>query len=987
MLEGLRRIAASSILVGALLLALAASHWLPPSLQTTPQRAGPVLIALGLILAVSVTAWSFIHRMLPTERNKIAPSLLVAAIVAAASLGLWTALRQELGASIRTAAERDIAGLEHSIETAVRNRQLALQRMADRFGRLSDSATLLEEFGIEAEGHLRDIPSLGSIAWVDADFIVRTTRTRDGTRFSAGPLDADRRWAPLLHAARASGSPQTSGDSQLPDPQPEMYLVFPARHAATTRGYLIATINYRTLLNLMLTPLDAAMSLRILQNGIPLYVQGEDKAAPILVASLPMSLGGMTVEVRRSPTPMQDLLPEITLGAGIALGALLAVTLYFASVLRERTRLAETMREDIMLQMAERERAQELLQETEFELRSVLDSISDAVYMLDREWCFSYLNPHAETLLRHDAKTLIGRNIWQAFPEFQGSELEQNYRQVVAQQRSQDFRMFDEPSQVWYSFRVYPHPRGVVVYLEDVSERHAAEQALHISESRFRMVARATADAIWDWDLTTDSVWWSDGLHALFGHPLDTLEPDSRSWINRIHADDRSSVLTGVHAVLDSPTESWDDEYRFQRYDGSYAYVTDRGFVIRDTQKKAVRMVGGMSDVTERRLNQEKLRDSEGHLRAILDTALEGILTVDSSGIIITANKSAQETFGYAASELIGESISKLMSDLDRDWHDRYLTRHGVTALETLQGSRREATGMRRNGSVFPMDLSVIDVYRAGRRQFTGFIRDITDRRNAEQTLQKTLTDLDERNRELQDFAFVASHDLQEPLRKVRMFSDRLLHEYGPKLDDRAREFLQRNAMAGSRMQVLIDDLLAYSRVATRSEKLVPVDLNRLVAIVVDDLEALRVSSGGKVEWAELPTLEANATQMRQLFQNLISNALKFRSPERAPLVRIHALPCHTQSQAPAWRISIADNGIGFDNAHSERIFAPFHRLHGRSQYEGSGIGLAIVRRIVERHGGTIAAHATPGEGAIFTLELPKHATLAQTAAALSREQ
>jgi PAS domain S-box-containing protein len=986
MLGALRRIAALSILVGALLLALAASNWLPPSLQSIPSRAGPALIALGLILAVSVAAWSVIHRMLPVERNKIMTALLVAAIVAAASFGLWTALRQELDASMRAEATRDVARLEHSIGSALRIGRLALQRMADRLGRIPDPATLHDEFGVQAEDYMRDIPILGGIAWVDANLIVRGEKFRNGPAFNAGALDADGRWASLLHAARDSGSPQISPASKPSDPQPQIYLVFPARQAATTRGYLIATINYRTLFNLVLIPLNTSPSMRILHNGVPLYVQGDDKTAPILIASLPERLGGMKVEVRRKLSSAQNFLPEIMLGGGVALGALLAITLYFASVLRERTRLAETMREDIMLQMAEREHAQELLQETEFELRSVLDSISDAVYMLDREWCFSYLNPHAEKLLGQDKETLIGQNIWQAFPELQGTELDKNYRQAVAQQRSLDFRLFHESSQAWHNLLVHPHPRGLVIYLKDVTERHASEQALRVSESRFRMVARATADAIWDWDLTTDSVWWSEGLHSLFGHPLDTLEPDSRSWVNRIHADDRGSVLAGIHVVMESSAESWDDEYRFQRFDGTYAYVTDRGFLIRDAQGKAIRMVGGMSDVTERRLNQEKLRDSEGHLRAILDTALEGILTIDANGIIITANKSAQQTFGYAAPELVGESVSKLMSDLDRDWHDRYLTRHGVSGLETLLGNRREATGMRRNGSVFPMDISVIDVYRAGRRQFTGFIRDITDRRTAEQALKKTLSDLDERNRELQDFAFVASHDLQEPLRKVRMFSDRLLQEYGPRLDERAREFLQRNTMAGSRMQVLIDDLLAYSRVATRSEKLSPVDLNRLVAVIVDDLEALRVSSGGKVEWANLPTLMANATQMRQLFQNLISNALKFRNPERAPLVQIRAQPCQAQDQTPAWRISISDNGIGFDNAHADRIFAPFQRLHGRSQFEGSGIGLAIVRRIIERHGGTISANATPGQGATFTLELPEQATLVQTAAPLSRE-
>jgi PAS domain S-box-containing protein len=249
---------------------------------------------------------------------------------------------------------------------------------------------------------------------------------------------------------------------------------------------------------------------------------------------------------------------------------------------------------------------------------------------------------------------------------------------------------------------------------------------------------------------------------------------------------------------------------------------------------------------------------------------------------------------------------------------------------------------------------------------------DISERRQAELALQRAFDDLRIRNRELQDFAFVASHDLQEPLRKIRAFSDRLQTRHAQQLDEQARDYLDRTAQAAARMQVLIDDLLSFSRVTSRGKAFTRVDLERTARGVVDDLEARIESSGGRVEIYPLPMLDGDATQMRQLLQNLVSNALKFRSPERAPLVRIEASAVLLDDGQLGVELRVIDNGIGFDPKYAERIFAPFQRLHGRHDYEGTGIGLAIVRRIVERHRGTVSAQGRPGEGATFIVRLPE---------------
>jgi signal transduction histidine kinase len=176
-------------------------------------------------------------------------------------------------------------------------------------------------------------------------------------------------------------------------------------------------------------------------------------------------------------------------------------------------------------------------------------------------------------------------------------------------------------------------------------------------------------------------------------------------------------------------------------------------------------------------------------------------------------------------------------------------------------------------------------------------------------------------------------------------------------------------------MQTLIDDLLAYSRIASRSSPATPVDLNVVLAAVIDDLETRIESTGGKVELPALPTLLADPTQMRQLFQNLIGNALKFHKPGIPPLVQVEVEPAELADGASAWKFRISDQGIGFEQQYADRIFSPFQRLHGREQYAGTGIGLAIVRRIVERHGGTVEATSAPGQGAVFTLILPDRAT------------
>ncbi|MBI5741111.1 MAG: PAS domain-containing protein [Nitrospirae bacterium] len=256
---------------------------------------------------------------------------------------------------------------------------------------------------------------------------------------------------------------------------------------------------------------------------------------------------------------------------------------------------------------------------------------------------------------------------------------------------------------------------------------------------------------------------------------------------------------------------------------------------------------------------------------------------------------------------------------------------------------------------------------------------DINESKRAEMEMIMFAEKLKISNNDLREFVYIASHDLQEPLRKVTAFGGRLKANYAEAFDEKGRDYLERMMNAAKRMQELINGLLAFSRVITKAQPFITVDLSRVVREVMADLEVRIEQTGGSVEVGDLPAVEADPVQMRQLFQNLISNALKFGKKGRPPVVRVSGT-CVQNNQdetsalvtdAERCRIIVEDNGIGFDDKYSERIFGVFQRLHGRQEYEGTGIGLSVCKKIVERHGGAITAKGIPGEGAAFTVTLP----------------
>ncbi len=481
------------------------------------------------------------------------------------------------------------------------------------------------------------------------------------------------------------------------------------------------------------------------------------------------------------------------------------------------------------------------------------------------------------------------------------------------------------------------------------------------------MLLDQAIEAIFVCDLQGRVRYWNEGATRLFGRSSRDMIGKPLAEIAEIGTGQVDQVLLELQAKTDLR-----EEIRLHAADGDIVNIEAHWSLARTGPESEPALLCIAIDVSERQRMLDRLQDHESRLSAIFDTAAEGIITIDDRGRIESMNPHALAIFGYGLDELVGQNVAQLMPEPLASEHDMFIARYLETGKMALPSTGRELIGRRRDGSLFPVELSVRDVKLASGRLFTGFIRDITARRQAEAAMQALLQDLDAQNQGLQEFVYVASHDLQEPLRKIRVFTDRVLQSQGDQLNDQSRDFLGRAIAAAQRMQTLINDLLSYSQVTSKAAVFATVDLAGVIAAVTDDLALRLDSSSGKVVVGPLPTIEGDPTQLRQLFQNLIGNSLKYRAPNRAPVVRIDASETRLLGQ-PAWCIRVEDNGIGFDMRHANKIFAPFQRLHARDEFEGSGIGLAIVKRIVNRHGGLVFAEGQPGVGSVFKITLPSN--------------
>jgi len=508
------------------------------------------------------------------------------------------------------------------------------------------------------------------------------------------------------------------------------------------------------------------------------------------------------------------------------------------------------------------------------------------------------------------------------------------------------------------------NPVEVVGSWVDITDRRQAEASLRASEARLRLLVGSVRDyAIYMLDPEGHVRSWNAGARQIKGYTESEIlgQHSSRFYTPEDVAAGRPDAsLQAAAAHGQFAEEAWR-----VRKDGSRFWADIVINAVRDDRGALVGFAKVTRDLTERKRAEQALRASEERFRILAATANDAILSADSHGNITYFNPGAERIFGFTAEEVSGRPLTTLMPERFQDAHHAGLARYLATGEPRVIGRTVELAGRRKDGTEFPLELSLAAWKQGADVAFTAIIRDITARKEAEDTLRRYASQLEAANHELEAFSYSVSHDLRAPLRSLDGFSQALLEDYHDRLDDTGRDFLQRVRAASQRMATLIDDLLSLSRVTRGELQVREVDLSALAGAAAAELQ--KSDPEREVSFTIAPDLVVRADPglLRIVLQNLLANAWKFTG--KCPRARVEVgSMAHDGRRA----FFVRDDGAGFDMAYAAKLFGAFQRLHASDEFPGSGIGLATVQRIIHRHGGQVWAEGTPGRGATFYFTL-----------------
>jgi len=525
-----------------------------------------------------------------------------------------------------------------------------------------------------------------------------------------------------------------------------------------------------------------------------------------------------------------------------------------------------------------------------------------------------------------------------------------------------ELEMFDR---IWDAWWIPIDQQTYLHYTIDITDRLEMERSLRESEQKLDQMLQTMVDGMVTVDPTGEIVYANPAAEEILELEQDDILArtyDGREW-QQVDEEGRPYPQEDLPLAiaLRERRPVREIEHGIVAPNGDVKWLSVSAAPLLDESGEVYGAIANFRDVTERRAIEAALRSSEQRYRTLFDHAGDEIYVHDLEGHFLDVNPVACQQLGYSRQELLE------MTPRDIDTPD-----HAARVPERTQQLIREkhiffeARHRRRDGTTYPVEINSRYIDYDGQPAILSTARDITERKEAARQIEQYAADLARSNKELEQFAYVVSHDLQEPARMVKGYVELLNQRYQNQLDAQADIFLHYAVDGAERMQEMIQALLDLSRIETHAQTFAPIDTEALVKRTLTMLHTIIEESNATITHTSLPTVHAEPAQLAQVFQNLITNALKFRREDVPPRIHIKA-----KGEDNTWVFSVADNGIGVDPGQADRIFQVFQRLHTQEEYPGTGIGLALSQKIVERHGGRIWVESAPSEGATFYFTLP----------------
>ena len=511
-------------------------------------------------------------------------------------------------------------------------------------------------------------------------------------------------------------------------------------------------------------------------------------------------------------------------------------------------------------------------------------------------------------------------------------------------------------------FKLAEQPYKLIKQVEETTKE------LLLSNQRFELATKATSEIIWDWDMEKDYTFRSNNFEKLLGYNQEESLLNDKFWKSIIHPDDLNEVEHNLKNALEGSSEKWSQEFRVKKSDGKYLFIIDKGLIIRNKKGKAIRMIGSTQDITARKIAETELADQRQRLSNVIEGTGAGTWEWNVQTGETVYNETWANIIGYTLEELAPLSIQTWIDythpvDLEQSNQELEKCFKGETASYEAECRMKHKDGR----WIWVLDRGKIFSWTKDGKPLMMFGThvDITDKKLREEEIKRTNLQLQSANEELKSFASVASHDMKEPLRMISSFLQLLEKKYENVLDEKGIQYIRFAVDGSKRLSQLIDDMMEYAQIGFDPSKLSKVDLNSVVGEVIQLKQKVIEEHNALLEVGSLPDILGIRSPIKSVFINLISNALKYQKKNVQPVVKIYST-----KEGSDYRITVEDNGIGIDKEYYQKIFNIFKRLHTKDEFPGTGIGLAICKKVISQHGGKIWLDSEPGKGSKFHLLL-----------------